>query len=347
MVSFVILTLLIVKNERLFKTWFWCILSTLLLTIVIILFRLVSINFAFEDLQEIMQPFYRNHVNYAALQSLFFPFVVLSLTWYKRFSLTWWVLLGALVVLVIGIQFSYTRAAYGGLVIAYGATWVARWRLTRYVMVFAFVVILGGIIFLVNDNRYLEFAPNYDTTVSHTDFNSLVEATYKLEDISTMERVYRWVAAFRMSQDELMWGYGPGNFYNFYKGYTVSKFKTYVSDNPERSGVHSYFVMMLVEQGIIGLVIFIALTFVLLIYAERIYHQTPAANKMRRGIILSIFFSFVLIYSFLLINDLLENDKVGAFYFMNLAILVNMDRLNRKEQRATATDSISISNLSN
>jgi hypothetical protein len=35
--------------------------------------------------------------------------------------------------------------------------------------------------------------------------------------------------------------------------------------------------------------------------------------------------SLVVTFAFLLINDLIETDKVGSFFFINLAILVNQE----------------------
>ena len=140
-----------------------------------------------------------------------------------------------------------------------------------------------GLAYFIQKNTYLDYAPNYERTVTHTEFDNLIEATYQLEDISTMERVYRWVAGFYMSNDHPWFGFGPGNFINFYKTYTVTSFRTYVSHNKEQSGIHSYFLMVLVEQGIIGVLIFFVLSFYLLIKGEQIYHETTQANRKRRS----------------------------------------------------------------
>jgi O-antigen ligase len=319
-----------IKDEKDFKTFFWVVFLPLLFATLVVFVRLALINFAFEDIQTVMKPFFRNHISYSSILALFIPFIFLAATWYRRWSLTWWFLVGGFIFILFSIQFSYTRTAYGGLVLAVGGLLVVQWKLIKPALVLSACILLAGATFIVNDNQYLEFAPNYDKTITHTDFNSLVEATYKLEDISTMERVYRWVAAARMSQEELVFGYGPGNFYNFYKGYTVYKFQTYVSDNPEKSGVHSYFLMMLVDQGILGCLIFFALTFAILIYGEKIYHETR--NKERAKIILSIIYSMIVIDSFLLINDMIETDKVGSFFFIMIGMLVNFDLLNQKEK---------------
>ena len=319
-----------IKNEKDVKTFFWVVFLPLLFATLVVFVRLAMINFAFEDIQTVMKPFFRNHISYSSILALFIPFIFLAMTWYRRWSRMWWFLAGGFIFILFSIQFSYTRTAYGGLVLALGGLLVVHLKLIKPALVLSTCILLAGSVFIVNDNQYLEFAPNYDKAISHTDFNSLVEATYKLEDISTMERVYRWVAAVRMSQEELVFGYGPGNFYNFYKGYTVYKFQTYVSDNPEKSGVHSYFLMMLVDQGILGCLIFFALTFAILIYGEKIYHETK--NKERAKIILAIIYSMIVIDSFLLINDMIETDKVGSFFFIMIGMLVNFDLLNQKEQ---------------
>jgi O-antigen ligase len=129
-----------------------------------------------------------------------------------------------------------------------------------------------------------------------------------------MERVYRWVAAFQMSKDRPWMGFGPGNFVNFYETYTVKSFQTYVSDNPEGSGVHCYYLMTLVEQGFIGMIIFIALSFLVLIQAEKIYHR--CTDPARKRIIMAVTLCTVVMDAFLLINDMVETDKMGSFFFI-------------------------------
>jgi O-antigen ligase len=259
--------------------------------------------------------------------TLFMPFVWFAWRRQTSFSKRWYLLLGSLLLLGVAIYLSYTRAAYIALVLAIGAYFVFQFRLIRPVLLAGTVVAVLGVVYVVQQNRYLEYAPNYDRTVTHYEFDNLVEATYKMEDISTMERVYRWVAGIKMAPEEPWVGFGPGNFVNFYKSYTVTSFKTYVSDNPDKSGVHSYFLMTLVEQGIIGLLIFLAFSFVLLIKGEQIFHQTK--DPIRRGIVMSVLLCLVVIDAFLLINDLIETDKVGPFFFLCAAFLVNLDFYNK------------------
>jgi O-antigen ligase len=138
-----------------------------------------------------------------------------------------------------------------------------------------------------------------------------------------MERVYRWVAAARMAKARPWMGVGSGNFYNFYKSYTVLGFETYISDNEEHSTVHNYYLLMLAEQGWIGLGIFLLLTLAVFVYGEYIYYkmQSPE-NKRAVMILLLVMFSIIIN---LLLSDMLESDKVGPFFFMVIALLALFD----------------------
>jgi len=176
---------------------------------------------------------------------------------------------------------------------------------------------------LATNNKYLDYAPDFEKTITHTNFDNLLEATMKMEDISTMERVYRWVAGSHMFVERPVTGFGPGSFYFHYKKYTVLSFRTYVSGNPEKSGIHSYYLMTLVEQGIIGLLILLTLMFGIILVGERVYHQVREPSARRYVMAATI--STVVICALCLINDLLEVDKVGPFFFLNAAIIVIFD----------------------
>jgi O-antigen ligase len=134
-----------------------------------------------------------------------------------------------------------------------------------------------------------------------------------------------------MSTEYPVSGVGPGNFYFFYKQYTLNRFATYVSDNPEKSGIHNYFLMTLVEQGWIGLLFFLAMLFYTLILGERVYHES-GSNINRKALVMGLMLMLTVIDAFLLMNDMIETDKVGSFFFFSMAILINLDLLNRKER---------------
>jgi O-antigen ligase len=331
-VTFFGITAYLIRKPADFKQFFWVFFWPFMLMVSVIFLRHAMLGFSFQGIHSIMHPFQRNHVNYAASLSLFYPFIILMMGYYVKGSWQRKVLWGAAILVIAAIYFSYTRAAYVALLIALGVYYIVRWRLMRYTLIGLVIATLIGVFQFVNNNKYLEYAPNYDRTISHENFDNLIEATYKMEDISTMERLYRWVAARHMTPERPLLGWGPGNFTNFYKSFTVTSFQTYVSDNPEQSGIHSYFLMTLVEQGFPGLIIFTALLFVFFMRGEKTYHAL-AAYPDRQRIVLMVLLSTAVICAFLLINDLIETDKVGSFFFINIAILINQEHFLLLEKR--------------
>ena len=327
--TFYFLAAVLLKEEKDIKSLFWWIVIPLFATISVIMVRHAGKGFSFEEVHFILGPFYRNHVAYASIMSLFFPFIWFARKWYKPWSGKWLFIVGGIVYLFIAIQLSFTRAATVSIFLAAGTWLIIHFRLMKLALVAAVLIAAFFINDLSTDNKYLYFAPDFEKTITHKQFDNLIEATYNMEDISTMERVYRWIAGFYMFAENPWMGFGPGNFHNFYKSYTVSSFKTYVSDNPEKSGIHSYYLMVLVEQGTIGAIFYFLLVFYFLIKGEQIYHQTK--DPRRRDIVLMVVLCMVIIDALLLINDMIETDKVGPFFFICMAVLVNMDLKNRSE----------------
>ncbi len=319
----------LLKKEKDLRTLTWVVLIPLCFTIVYVLLRHASYGFSFADVNRVMSPFYRNKVAYACMLTVFLPFVWFARKSYRKYSFPWLVLAGATALILIGIQFSYTRAAYITLLMAVGSYFVVKWRLMKIVLAAASLLAVLYVAAMVSHNNYLDHKPNYDKTITHDKFDDLLSATTKGQDVSTMERVYRWVAGGQMVGEKPWLGFGPGTFTHFYKSYTVHGFRTYVSDNLEGSGIHCYYLMTLVEQGFIGALLFIALVFIVLIKAEIIYHETT--DPARRRMVLTALLTTVIIDGLLIMNDLVETDKIGSFFFLCMAILINVDLANRRD----------------
>ncbi len=327
---FVFLTALFIKEHRDFEPILWSLLIPFIFVIVQTIIRHWLMDFGFQEANKTMQPFFRNHVNYAVMMVVLIPYIWFAREWYVKGSLVRLFLNISLVVFIIGIIFAYTRAAYVSLVLIPFLIWMFKRRLSKWFALFGLGILLLFLGYYSNDYRYLDLAPDFETTIYHDDLDDHLVATFEGKDVSFMERVYRWVAAVRMSNEHLLTGFGPGNFYNFYQQYTIDNFETYVSDNPEKSGVHNYFLMTLTEQGLIGLVIFIALCIVFFTEGERIYQQTT--NRLRKGFVMTILVSMFIVIVNLLVSDLIEVDKIGAFFFANMALLINMDVRNKEER---------------
>lgn len=320
---FYVMTPFFIKSAKDWHILYICVISTLMFAVGVIMWRHIQEGLAFKEISFILRPFFYNHVVYAAMLTTLVPWI-----WYQRKrwtfgGLEWLIGAGILLFFITAIYFSYTRAAYLALIAGIPIWIILRLRLIIPVYLGLFVLIGIGVHSIQKNNLYLQYAPDYNKTITHERFDDLIHATYKLQDISTMERVHRWVAAGFMVKDHPWLGVGPGNFYSTYKPYSVTAFRTYVSENKERSGIHNYYLLILVEQGIPGLLIYLAFILYALWRGQKLYSRLQ--NREHRQILVSCLLMLCTIHIFQLINDLLETDKVGTLFLLATSMIVVME----------------------
>jgi O-antigen ligase len=202
-------------------------------------------------------------------------------------------------------------------------------------LLFIFVSV-ASVFWLKKDDRFLNYSNDYKTTIFHTNFNEHLVATYKLKDLSNAERIYRWVACVQMIPDNWKTGTGPTTFYEQYKSYTVPAFKTYVSDNKEHSTVHNYFLLLLVEQGVAGALLFVSLLTFIFWYAQKVYHRT---NQKFWKVVAATVASIMIMQCVInFLSDMIETDKVGSIFYLCIATLIIADIKTRKEESNLSTN---------
>ncbi|HMQ05959.1 MAG TPA: O-antigen ligase family protein [Saprospiraceae bacterium] len=304
------------KSQKNIRQFYKLLLISLSLIICVVIVRQFQDGFLFTEVNRAVFPFFRNHVSYAIMMGALLPYV-----WYMGHTSQhrWiWVILG--IVFVIAIYFSYTRAAVIAVFCGLLSYWIFRLQWVKMMISLIAIIAIAGSTYLSVNNKYLDFAPDFDRTITHHQFDQLIQATYKLEDISTMERVYRWLAGMQMIRDRPFFGFGPNNFYSFYQEYASNAFRTYVSNNPDQSGIHNYYLMLGAEQGLIGMILFIVLILLFFISGQKVWKN--CRNKAEKNLIMAALISQVVICLTLFMNDLIETDKIGSLFFLNFAVLV-------------------------
>ena len=123
-----------------------------------------------------------------------------------------------------------------------------------------------------------------------------------------------------MINDSWKTGFGPTSFFREYKSYTQPAFKTWVSKNEEQSTVHNYFLLLIIEQGAMGLLIFLLLLGVMFWHTQKIYHSTQQRKlKVMMGAVGALLVMQCVINS---LSDLIETDKVGSVFYLCLALII-------------------------
>ncbi len=323
LLAFVAAPVLFGGDEKMIRRTALVLSGSMVTVTLIVLFRQAQVGFSFATINDCLKPFFRNHVTYSALLVFMVP---LQIAFFQMTADKKWrqLIVICLIVTVAAIYLSYARGAW----LAMFAGVIVYWLLRKRLLVKSFIVIIMltviTVLWLKDNDRYLAFAHDYKTTIFHPDFEEHLAATYQMKDVSTAERFHRWIAGVRMIDDSWQTGFGPSTFYQHYKSYTVPAFKTWVSANKEHSTVHNYFLLLLIEQGAIGLLLFLLLTGAMFWYVQRIYNGTQ--NRFWKITAATVGAILMMQCTVNFLSDLIETDKIGSVFYLCVATLIIADR---------------------
>lgn len=208
----------------------------------------------------IFQPFYKDHTIFgasAALLTMFWATAV-SLEDRSAWKIVAWVLAG---VFFFAVLLSGSRGAFLSLLFA-GMIWLAFYlkMRTRHLLVLVFVLLVAGWALRgqISDRLPRAEAVSYDHEANLIDKTRSVANVST--DVSNIERMNRWVSAWRMFRERPLTGFGPGTYQFQYIPYQDPALvnRLTVTDPwnvPEGSGgtAHSEYLLALSEMGIFGL----------------------------------------------------------------------------------------------
>ena len=336
LVSFFILPIYIFKEKEDFKKGYYLTLVAIMITMVIVNVRHAALGFHFRKVEQAIGIMYYNHVDYSTVMSMFLPLIFTAYTLSKgKGPVIRGIAFFILLIFLPAIYLTYARAALVAVVFSVCVGVAIRLRLVNLIMPVFYAAIASLVIYMSSNNKFMDFKPNYERTYMHKHFTDHMIATFRGQDMSSMERLYRWIAAMRMTGDEPVTGFGPNAFYWYYKPYAVSSFKTYVSRNPERSTTHNYFLYMLVEQGWPAMILYAILVMVVFAQAQKIYYRFK--DKFYKQVTLGIAMMFGAGFINNFFSELLETHKVGSLFYLSIALLVILDMKSRKMQEEETT----------
>lgn len=331
---FLFFPILFFADRKNIKTAFTLMFVPLTAIILIILYKYSAVGFRFEEVHDPIQPFFLNHVMYGSMISSFVPLIAGAIFLCRRWSLAWLFSLAGLAVFLTGVYFSYSRAAWLAVVFAVFAMLAIRFRLMHYAMMLFYTIVLSAVLWMSHNNQYLNYRPKFEKTIMHTSLADHIMATIQGTDISSAERYYRWIAAVRMSVDRPITGVGPNNFYENYKHYTISAYRTWVSRNLERSTTHNYFLFMLVEQGYPALILYALLILVIFYYGQKVYHRQH--DRFNKVVVMSVLCMVAAIFINNFFSELLETDKIGSLFLLAIATLIAIDLKTKRKPEEEA-----------
>lgn len=297
---------------------------------IVIFLRHALLNFGFRESNMAARPFFYNHVDHSTILSMSLPIFIIAFQLNKGKKINRLLLLGLICFMVPAILMAQARAAMLAVIFSLVIWYAIRKKIAHWVIPAFYALVITIVTLVVTNENYVSLRPDFRHTYTQPNFEHLMKATVAGKDMSSMERLYRWIASARMSKERPLTGVGPNNWYDYYKPHALSEFRTYVSRNPERSTTHNYFIFMLTEQGWPAMLLYAILIFAFVKYAQRVYWQTkdPFYRKVILGLVMVFGAGFVNNF----FSELLETHKIGALFYMSIALVIIIDYLNKKKQ---------------
>jgi putative inorganic carbon (HCO3(-)) transporter len=314
-----ILLFMDMKNVRKFQ---WLYIIPLIIVIFYTLYNHSTYGFDKPHSNMVMKPFYNDHTAYGAIIALFLPLfagLALSRQFKRSFRLMAFIVLA---ILVTGIIFSYSRAAWLSVAAALGVYMLVRFRIRFYWIILGLLVGVG--VFFMFQYQFIDKLEK-NKQDSSTDFIEHVQSISNISsDASNLERINRWASAIRLFKERPFFGWGPGTYQFVYAPYQRSKEKTIISTNyGDMGNAHSEYIGPMSESGVLGMLTFLGIIVTVIITALRVYRK--AHNKEVRLMSLMIMLGLITYYVHGLMNNFLDTDKASVPFWGFTAILVAMD----------------------
>lgn len=330
--SYIFLPILILKEKKDFKK------LALILAIPIILHAGVAATwhyfeyFDYHRSNYVVLPFYKNHVDYGSVLSVMIPLIYICYLQSKGNRRMRIFLSFVMIFLLFAIYIAFSRAAILAFIFAFGVLFMIRIRLVNIVMPIFLGIVAVALFFLINNNTYLDYSPDINKNATQKTFKETVTGVFTGEDMSSMERFYRWIASIRMSEERPIAGVGPNNWYEYYKPHAVASYKTWVSRNEERSTTHNYFLFTLTEQGWPGMLLYAALIILLFAKGQQIYYRFTDLTYKRYTLVAVATIAATFINNFF--SEFLETHKVGGLFYLAIAALIILDQKSKELELA-------------
>jgi O-antigen ligase len=319
---FYVVAISIFSDLKKIRLFFWMYGFSMVCIIIYTFFRHSMHFFTQEFATRAPAPFFYDHTIYGAVIALLLPifviFTIKSASMELNSSQKFFSLIISLI-LIIGLIFSYSRAAWLSVGVAAGFFVLLFFRIRfRYIIV---LIVISAVFVYFNWTNIITPMKYKEKEVSSSKFeNHLKSISNITTDVSNTERLNRWSCALRMFEEKPFFGWGPGTYMFKYAPFQLSKDRTIISTNRGNLGnAHSEYLGPLAESGVIGLLSIISLALIIIYTGMNLYFNHPDIKV--RLFTLGIMLGQVSYFTHGFLNNFLEIDKVAALFWAYLSIL--------------------------
>lgn len=304
------------------------------MTIVVIYTILNHAQYRFGEKEShwVMWPFFKDHTIYGAIVALATPLVFGLYFAKKHNALIQAILLSMMFIIVLGLYFSYTRAAWLSVFASILVLLAIRLKISFKLI--SSVTIFAGIILFFSWNSIQQTLERNKSEHTTEEFGErLQSATNVTTDASNLERINRWNCAWDMFQEKPIMGFGPGTYAFEYARFQRPENLTIISTNFGNLGnAHSEFLGPLAEMGVLGLVSMVLIVIAIFYKSITLYVKWPPEDTEMRTIILAIIVSLTTYFVHAFLNNFLDTDKAAVPIWGMCAMIIALEiRLKSKD----------------
>ncbi|MAO32330.1 MAG: hypothetical protein CL824_02390 [Crocinitomicaceae bacterium] len=293
-----------------------------------------SYNFGEKEGHWVMWPFFKDHTVYGAIIALVLPLAIGLLVSKKHSALNYIHYLFIIIVIIIGLYFSYTRAAWLSIIVALFILLLIYYRV-KFSYIASFSALFLITVLLSWDSIQMEMERNkYEHTTE--EFGERIQSAANITtDASNLERLNRWECAIEMFKEKPLLGFGPGTYAFEYARFQRPENLTIISTNFGNMGnAHSEYLSALSENGIFGFISFIGLVSAIFYSAITLFLAWPKEDQETRILILSIILSLSTYFFHAILNNFLDTDKaavpIWAMCSIIIALKINLGRYKKE-----------------
>ena len=323
----------IFRDGRRIRQFFWCYAIGLIAVVLIATLKTLG-NFSdLQTLHRVMRPFYNDHTAYGCVIALFLPAAFYFI--FSRGSKGWGKVLsfGIFALLLVGLFFSYCRAAWLSVLAAIGVYVLIRMGVKVKWMMVGFGLCVGLFFVYQSDVLYKLGKNKQDSSY---DLSGQIKSISNIStDASNLERLNRWASAIRIWKEDPLMGCGPGTYQFVYASYQRSYQLSVISTNSGNLGnAHSEYIGPLTEQGIPGVLLVVAIFTVTFSTGVRTYRT--ARDKTIANTALAFTLSLLTYYVHGVFNNFLDTDKLSVPFWGFTAAIVALDIYSEKQKNPHA-----------
>lgn len=324
------------KHTKHIKTFVW--LLTIGMTVAISYTLVVHASYGFGEKEGhwVMWPFFKDHTIYGAAVAFVTPLIFGLYFMKKHNPLMQVTIIGLAIIILIGLYFSYTRAAWLSVVAALCVLAAIKLKI-KFSWIATGVVVLGTFLYLSKDAIQMELERNKYEHTTEEFGERLQSAANVTTDASNLERLNRWSCAIEMFKERPVFGFGPGTYAFEYARFQDPENLTIISTNFGNLGnAHSEYLGPLSEMGFLGMFAMILIVIAIFYKGITLYLKWPIEDREMRTLILSMILALVTYFVHGVLNNFLDTDKAAIPVWGFCAAFIALEIVLKRKEAASS-----------